>query len=456
VKKLFAKMERFEKNIQEKLRDFQVQPPEEIWGAIENRLIQKQAKKFLWLRIAAAILLLVVSITSLVLYLPFGRFAEPMAETYVTEDELLPSGSEPLASEPGADILAEMDKTEALDAATREIITAEVRIADDAVLRDYTGTSGLLAMMPKGYENQLASQPSSDQGYADYSLEIEESTDATYEISTEFLAMDFKAPGYTQRGFALAAYLAPQQSFRYQRNAAPFPYEALESEIYSFAAGLKFHYNINSRWEVESGIGYNLIGQAVNGIAAFSHPSMIPLYSSKGELISSHPQSMSTSMGGINFKDQSFYFADISSSRIFALKGSYDESNVNLLNKTASGLIQHFGYIEVPIIFRYKIIDRMFSMSVKSGIAANFLYTNNVYLQGSAYTRSIGESTGISPVSWSGTGGLSFGYPISDRINIALDPTFTMFLTPMGQFRNLTRETYPYNYSLFMGIRYKL
>jgi len=95
-------------------------------------------------------------------------------------------------------------------------------------------------------------------------------------------------------------------------------------------------------------------------------------------------------------------------------------------------------------------------MSLKSGIAANFLYNNNVYLQGSAYTHSIGESTVVSPLSWSGTGGLSFGYRISDRVNIALEPTFSMFLTPMGQFRSLTRETYPYNYSLFMGIRYKL
>ncbi|MBW6479785.1 MAG: hypothetical protein K0B37_10175 [Bacteroidales bacterium] len=449
-------MERFEKNIQEKLRDFQVQPPEEIWGAIENRLVQNQGKKFLWLRIAAAILLLVISITSLVLYLPSGRIAEPVAEIYVPENEQVPADSEPLTAEPGADILAEKDKTETLAATTRETYPAETLITDIDVLSDYYSIPDLLAMMPKGYENQLASQSAPDHGYAGFSLRIEESPDVTYEIATEFLAMDLKAPDSRQRGFALAAYLAPQQSFRYQRNTAPFPYEALESEIYSFAAGLKFHYNINSRWEVESGIGYNLIGQAVNGIAAFSHPSMIPLYSSKGELISSHPQSMSTSMGGINFKDQSFYFADISSSRIFALKGSYDESNVNLLNKTASGLIQHFGYIEVPIVFSYKIIDRMFSMSVKSGIAANFLYTNNVYLQGSAYTRSIGESAGISPLSWSGTGGLSFSYPVSDRVNVALEPTFTMFLTPMGQFRTLTRETYPYNYSLFMGIKYKL
>jgi hypothetical protein len=451
-------MERFEKNIQEKLSDFQVHPPEEIWGAIENRLVQKQGKKFLWLRIAAAILLLVVSITSLVLYLPFGRIAEPIAEIYVPEDDLSPAGSEPKPAQSGAEIISETDRTETLAARTVKSLTDETRRTDSELLTDYPGISGLSALKAKGYDNQLALQLTQKEGQASFSLIANKSLDVQEpgDIRPELSLIDFETTGSVQRGFALAAYLAPQQSFRYQTNSAPFPYEALESEIYSFAAGVKFHFNINSRWEVESGIGYNLIGQMVNGIAAFSHPSMIPLYSSKGELISSHPQSMSTSMGGISFNDQSFYFADISSTRIFALKGSYDESNVNLLNKTASGLIQHFGYIEVPLVFRYKIIDRMLSMSVKSGIAANFLYTNNVYLQGSAYSRSIGESTGISPLSWSGTGGLSFGYPISDRINISLEPTFSMFLTPMGQFRSLTRETYPYNYSLFMGVRYNL
>ena len=451
-------MEKFERNIQEKLRDFQVQPPEEIWSAIENQLVQKQGKKFLWLKIAAAILLLVVSITSLVLYLPYGRIAEPLAEIYLLEDDLLSPWSETLVVESGSEILSATDEAEPVIGRTSELRLVEVRSTDSDYPADYSGISGLIVLNPIGYDNQLAFQYAQEEGFSISSIIFSEIPDAQKfdEVKSELMAFDIITPGSTQRGFALAAYLAPQQSFRYQRNTASFPYEALESQIFSFAAGLKFHYNINSRWEVESGIGYNLIGQAVNGVTAFSHPSMIPLYSSKGELISSHPQSMSTSMGGINFKDQSYYFADIASSRVFALKGSYDESNVNLLNKSASGLIQHFGYIEVPLVFRYRLIDRIFTMSVKSGIAANFLYNNNVYLQGSAYTHSIGESTGVSPLSWSGTGGLSFGYPISDRVNIALEPTFSTFLTPMGQFRSLTRETYPYNYSLFMGIRYKL
>ncbi len=452
-------MEKFEKNLQEKLRDFQVQPPEEMWDAIESRLVQKQGKKFLWLRIAAAILLLVISITSLVLYLPYGRITEPLAEISFPEDDLLPPVSEPLAAEPDSDILSFTDETETFISTTSEILIAEVQSIDFNVLTDFSGITGLLKINPKEYDDQLAFSYTFDKFHARSSFIFDESKDVADfdDKKSGLLAADLiKTPGSAQRGFTLAAYLAPQQSFRYQRITASIPYETLESEIFSFAAGMKFHYKLNSRWELESGIGYNLIGQAVNGITAFSHPSMIPLYSSKGELINSHPQSMSTSMGGINFKDQSFYFADIASSRVNALKGSYEENNVNLLNKSASGLIQHFGYIEVPLVFRYKIIDRMFSMSVKSGVAANFLYTNNVYLQGSAYTRSIAESTGVSAISWSGTGGFSLGYPINDRMGIVLEPTFTMFLTPMGQFRSLTRETYPYNYSLFMGLRYKL
>ncbi len=462
-------MERFEKNIQEKLRDFQVQPPEEVWGAIENQLVQKQGKKFLWLRIAAAILLLVVSITSLVLYLPQVRIAEPLAVMHISEDDFVPIYMVPSDTETKveiisdlkeiteSDVIYELEKTEIYAAVS--MYTDETPGIDSDMFTDYSNISGLAELNPIKYESQLTYELSFSDGVQSSSIIALKGSDKDYfeDTETKLPSIEIiKTSDQSQRVFALSAYLAPQQSFRYQRNTTPISFEKLESEIFSFGAGIRFHYKLNSRWEVESGLGYNMIGQAVNGITAFSHPSMIPLYSSRGEVISSHPQSMRTSMGGIVFKNQSFYFADIASTRVDALKGSYDESNVNLLNKTATGLIQHFGYIEVPLVLRYKIIDRMLSLSVKSGISANFLYTSNVYLQGSAFSRPIGESTGISPLSWSGTGGLSLEYPISNRINIALDPTFTMFLTPMGQYRNLIRETYPYNYSLYMGIRYNL
>lgn len=451
-------MERFERNIYERFHDFEAEPPQEVWYAIEGRLAKKSGKKFIWYRVAAAVAFLIVSIVSLWLLWPDMQTSDPLAGSYTYE---APIGPDPI----------NFDDYDNAERSMNTVLEKPARVLPSIILAK---SSGVSEMMPEAttsitvtpdvlntleYNNELASVGSFPGEPLHRSDVIEKFADNVLNGQQENISTGLDIGSVSQSSqsvLALSGYLVPQQSFRYQRNTATYPYEALESNIFSFALGVRVQYSINERWNVESGVGYNLIGQKVNDITAFSHPSMIPLYSTKGELINSHPQSMSTSMGGINFTDQSFYFADITSSRIFTLKGSYDESNINLLNKTSSGLIQHFGYVEVPVIFRYLLVDRILSVSVKSGIAANLLLTNNVYLQGSAYTRSIGESTGISPISWSGISGVSFDYPVSDRVMISLEPTFTMFLTSMGQFRNLTRDTYPYTYSLFMGVKYDL
>ncbi|MFN2395383.1 MAG: hypothetical protein ABR597_06810 [Bacteroidales bacterium] len=451
-------MEKFERNIQERFRNFEAEPPQDAWQAIEGQLVKKSGSKFTWYRVAAAVAFLIASIISLWLLWPDMQISDPLAGSSAYET---PIGPQPI-------YFGENDNTErSMNAGigmktgnTPSILLAESSDASE-MMPDATTTIDATPdeLNTLVYNNELASIgtfPGEFLHRSDINRIFAENV--LNDQQKSFLA-DLNVESDVRNGqsvFSLSGYLMPQQSFRYQGSSAPFPYETLESNIFTFALGMRFQYSINERWNIESGVGYNLIGQAINDIAAFSHPSMIPLYSTKGDIINSHPQSMSTSMGAINFTDQSFYFADITSSRIFTLKGSYDESNVNLLNKTSSGLIQHFGYLEVPVIFRYLLVDRLLSVSVKSGIAANFLLTNNVYLQGSAYTRSIGESTGVSPISWSGISGVSFDYPVSDRIRISLEPTFTMFLTSMGQFRNLTRDTYPYTYSLFMGVKYDL
>ncbi len=451
-------MERFERNIQERFRNFEDEPPQDAWNAIERRLTKSSGSRFIWYRVAAAVVFLIISMVSLWLLWPDMQPSEPFAGSYTYTT---PIGPEPIDS-------GEYENAEKITGGRHERI---IGVTPSVLLAE---SSGVSEMMPETttaiaatpdelktleYNNELASAGSSPGEFLNRSdiskIFAENVLNDQQEDFFDRLDIVSVAQG-NQSVLSIMGYIVPQQSFRYQRNSAFYPYEALESNIFSFALGVSMQYRINERWNMESGVAYNLIGQAVNDITAFSHPSMMPLYSTKGETISSHPQSMSTSMGGISFTDQSFYFADIASSRIFTLKGSYDEGNINLLNKSSSGLIQHFGYLEVPVIFRYLLIDRMLGVSVKSGIAANFLLTNNVYLQGSANTRSIGESTGVSPISWSGIGGVSFDYTVSDRVNISLEPTFTMFLTSMGQLRNLTRDTYPYTYSLFMGVKYDL
>ncbi|TVQ87631.1 MAG: PorT family protein [Bacteroidetes bacterium] len=445
-------MGNFERELHEKFQDFEVQPPHDIWDAIEARLETKKSLVLLpWLKAAAVISLLIISAASLVYMLPTNQFAESLDGLNIETGEHI----EPIEPSVLRSTLLEETSLESASYKRSEesVIIADLTMLEKVELDVYPALFTTQEIQPLHYSLTITDLPSPEYNRSSFYQNLKETftTERTFDILAQTPTQK-----ESEGRFAFSAYLIPQQSYRYHRSTLSFPFESLESEIFTFAAGFGLSYKISNRWEIEGGIGYNLIGQAVNDIAVFSHPSMIPLYSTKGENIGSHPQSMSTSMGGINFQNQSFYYADLSSSRIFTLKGSYDENNINLLNKSSSGLIQHLGYLELPFVIRYKIIDRMISMYVKSGLSANLLLTNNVYLQGSAFTQSIGENTGLKPFNWSGMAGLAFSYPLSNRINLSMEPTVNMFLTPIGEFRNMNAETYPYNFSLNLGVKYNL
>lgn len=459
-------MDRFEKDIREKLQQYEVDPPLHVWDAIENKLDKKQAMRPLWFKMAAAIAFLIISAASWVFLMPGFDQKELVTENATTDT---PSTNDVMQTELQPTVIRETITPEIEEKHT-PIQTSDFLIAQlENTRKNSFITSENLTETPLNDESRFSLANVMLLPVNSYTGDLLHSATGQIFIPSEIqtipiltaadkslLIASNNASGndHSAKNLGLTAYLTPQQSFRYQRNTASIPFETLESEMLSFAAGINVNFKVSKRLEIQTGAGYNQIGQLVNNIAAFSHPSMTNLYTMKGEMINNHPQSLTTSMGGVTFTDQSFYFADIASSRIFTLKGSYDESNVNLLNKSSFGLIQQFGYLEIPLVMKYKIIDRLISLSVKSGIAANILVSNNVFLQGSAYSNAVGESVGINPVSVSGTGGLALSYPLGNRISLSLEPTFNMFITPISQINNI--ETHPYSHSLYMGIRYNL
>ncbi len=473
-------MERLEKNIQKKFRDFEVEPPGDLWSSIENRLDKKDAliagnRRRRILAVAAAVLLFLVSASALLLN-QFGLQVEHMAQE-TTAPSLQPSadtdtdeshtssadtdipviepaidGKSPVTKKPSftsketkplsTPILADTGK----EPKTPDFIE-QPQIADDATRVTlqtlHAETASLVAFKPDNAVIRIQAPAIADAA---------EENDITGRMDIAIASADQTALS----AFSLSTYFAPQQTYRYQNRNTLNPMQSLESEIMTFATGLHVNYKINNRWEIQSGLGYNRIGQQVNDIATFSHPSLMPLYTNDGAKISDHPQSMSTSMGGIVFTDQSFYFADIKSSRIITLKGSYDESIVNLLNKTGTGLIQHFEYLEMPVNVRYKLWQKGFNMYAKAGLSANYLLSGNVFLSEQTNKAPIGKVVGINTLNFSGIAGMVFSYPVASRVSLSLEPTASMFITPMGNVRHLTRETHPYTWSVLMGISYNL
>ncbi|TVQ14964.1 MAG: anti-sigma factor [Bacteroidetes bacterium] len=471
-------MERLEKNIQKKLRDFEVEPPAALWSSIESRLDKKDAiiaghRRRRILAVAAAILMFLVSASALLLN-QFGVLVEqtaqetaapspqPTADTDAEESQASSAVADIPVSEPF--IARQSPVTKEPSSASQENIplTAladtgkepetpdfieQVQIADVAtrvILQSlHAETASLVAFKPEIAEIRTQIPAIADAA---------EENDIPGRMEIALASSDQTALS----AFSLSTYFAPQQSYRFQNRNTPNPMQSLESEIMTFATGLHVNYKINNRWELQSGLGYNRIGQRVNDIATFSHPSLMPLYTNDGAMISDHPQSMSTSMGGIVFTDQSFYFADIKSSRIITLKGSYDESIVNLLNKTGTGLIQHFEYLELPVNVRYKFWQKGFNMYAKAGFSASYLMSGDVFLSEQTNKAPIGKVVGISTLNFSGMAGMVFSYPVTNRVNLSLEPTASMFITPMGNVKHLTRETHPYTWSVLMGVSYDL
>ncbi|MFW5687738.1 MAG: hypothetical protein ACOCXV_02315, partial [Bacteroidota bacterium] len=453
-------MDGFEKEIQKKLQEFEVAPPEEVWHAIESRLDRKKTGLMILrnrIAAAAAILLLIVSATTWLLD-PLSlrdqqissnnmlspeeptsnpNIAQPVAESSQnpTRQKDKSSASSAVPSAPAnKPLLAEISRDEQHYAASVSGITTTGTVKTSAQITALAGLIQTDIFLP-GQMN--AGSPA--QRIAPLIHTMADNSN----VSEIVLDEQTQPSAFQPNAFGFSVFFAPQQSYRHQFSTTPNPTLAFESEIMTFATGLNASYQIHKRWEIFSGIGYNRIGQRVHDIASFSHPSKMPLYSANGGVINEHPQSMSTSMGGIVFTDQSLYFADISSTRIITLKGSYDESVVNLLNKTGTGLLQYFEYLQIPIGARYKIINRTLAVHASAAINTHYLLSGDVFLVEQPQHAPVGRSVGVNRFNFSGTLGLGFSYPVSNHFSMHIEPAATMFLRPIGQVRNLSRETYP-------------
>jgi hypothetical protein len=453
-------MNRFEENIKRKMLNFEAEPPQDLWNSIEKKLDNKRSDKvlFYWRNVAAAAaILLVIASASLMLININNTGSELIvAETTATSAENnLSQAENPTGNFPqnlSSDL--PVQKKEEIDPINQK---APLQLITQTNQKDYkTPTSSLTTaslLTPIKSLNAGLAESKSPESQILLTQSLPLNADLTNPRTYNFVIDNEKN---NISSFTLAAYFAPQQTYRYQSNNVPNPMQSVEGEILSFTSGMMVKYKISNRWEIQSGLGFNRMGQSVKDIASFSHPSNMPLYSNDGAIIGAHPQSMSTSMGGIIFNDQSLYFADISSSRIITLKGSYDNSNVNMLNKSGTGLIQHFEYLELPLSVRYKILDKLLDVSAKAGVAANYLLSSKVYLQGKQFSSPVGESVGVSSFNFSAMGGLVFSYPLTNKMHINIEPTASMFLRPIGQVINLSNETYPYSWSVLMGISYQM
>lgn len=215
-----------------------------------------------------------------------------------------------------------------------------------------------------------------------------------------------------------------------QSDGDPVMAKILESEnsFITFSGGITMAFSFSNRLSLSTGINYSSVGQTIENIATYT--GFAPFIPTKGR----SDMTVATSAGTIVAGNPDLYLADRSAGRVSTAYGRdvFDPVKADL-PYAGGDLVQKFGYLELPVMLRYKIVDRMFDLSLVGGVSYGLLVNNSVHantLSGERIT--IGRTEGISPFSISSAMGVGLAYNLSGSISFNLEPVMRYNISTLG------------------------
>ncbi len=234
-----------------------------------------------------------------------------------------------------------------------------------------------------------------------------------------------------------------------------------EKGIIAYAGGIAMAFSPSRRLSVQSGIYYSKYGQEKTDIEnvaynrnedineAYQSPSNVQVTISNSTGVITNEVYMDEKMNQPNTMTQKglkqwgvVYYADVT-------PGIADNTTLEAKDLTA---FQYFEYLEVPLMVRYKLIDRKMDFSLLGGISTNFLAGNSVKISDNNNLYDFGETTDIAKVNYSGSVGVGIEYPILTNLLVSLEPKFRYYLNPIYTSGDL--NVFPYSLGVFAGLSY--
>jgi hypothetical protein len=124
------------------------------------------------------------------------------------------------------------------------------------------------------------------------------------------------------------------------------------------------------------------------------------------------------------------------------------------INADESSIIQQVHFLELPLLARYRMLDKKFKLDITGGIAANIVTGTQVIFKKTDDKKSVGQIANINEFNVSGSFGIGLGYAVTNNVTFHLEPTFTMFLNSLNNEHPI--NFYPYQVGLFTGVSYAL
>ncbi len=383
---------------QEKLKDYEVSPPNKVWSGIENNLtdLPKKRRIPLWTKFAsiAALLLLFISIGAIYI-LPTNNFTENLLK--------VPSSKSTVANE--------SDTLKPFETNTKKTVTVKTKI--NRKIKQQNSLEKPIDNSIKIYENNSIAD----------SKTITK-TLPKYLMDTKNLPLKKENKSNVSKNkidknkFTVATVFAPiyMNSFgegsgvdgQFKNNSS--------SGNSSYSYGVKIAYQLNKKFTLQSGVNLINLGFTTNNVYVTSGVSVVGLSN-----ISSSPN-----------------------------LGKNTKSSKEL--NTTGSLNQVFGYVEIPVEIKYNVTNGKFGVNLVGGFSTLLLNRDEVFIETPDYTQSLGSSNNLRSINFSGNIGVDIDYLIHKNLYLNISP---MFKVQTNTFSKNSGSLLPYYLGVYTGINYK-
>ena len=422
------------------LKDYELLPPKEVWNNIQP-VIRKKQWPLIMLRVAA--------IAAVVLSLGILAYRLSTEITSGTQNQLISINPESVAPE---SILTasyipipasvEYRETERNGINQDNKPVTPVKIDNiSTIIQDFTEISD-----QSDIDNSIENYGQYDLMQVDYDpadyLGFDDN--ATLDIPENLTG---KEPGR----WSISALASPT----YQSRMGNVDNEAIESimsseqTVVSYSGGLALSYKISKRFSIQSGVYYSSVGKELSGISAYT--GFEEHFYTKGD-----PNfEVLTTNGMVYTENNDVFLSDrLGANRIeTAYNNDVFDPEKASLQFIDNSIRQNFSFLELPVILRYKIIDKAFDLNIIGGISSNLLVNNSVYATSEEGKLPVGKTQGMNILTFSSSLGMGMEYNISNSFSLNLEPTFRYFINPFNDISGLS--LHPYSFGIFSGFSYK-
>jgi hypothetical protein len=131
---------------------------------------------------------------------------------------------------------------------------------------------------------------------------------------------------------------------------------------------------------------------------------------------------------------------------------SAQQVNSILGANSKAAISQRLDYFEIPLEVDYKFVNKKMGVNLIGGFSTFFLRNNEVVSEFDGFDTYIGEATNINNISYSLNFGLGFDFPLTSKMSFNIDPKFKY---QINTFKNTSGNFRPYIIGLYTGINYK-